>query len=101
MSLALSPPVTSDSAPVTIAAASEARKTAAGEMSSGCSQPTLSGTVGARLSEACCGVGCSTFCPCSPMDSLRRFFVAGERGVDEAGDQSIHRDVVFTEFDRR
>ncbi len=35
-SFALSPPVTSYSAPVTMAAASEARKTAAGEMSSGC-----------------------------------------------------------------
>ena len=26
-------------------------------MSSGCSQPTFSGTVGARASQACCGVG--------------------------------------------
>ena len=49
MSFALSPPVTSYSAPVTIFAASEARNTAAGEISSGSSQPTFSGTVGAWL----------------------------------------------------
>lgn len=65
VSLPLSPLVTSYSAPVTMFAASEASKTAAGEMSSSCSQPTLSGTVGARLSPACCGGGCSIFCPCS------------------------------------
>jgi hypothetical protein len=56
---ALSPPVTSYSAPVTIAAASDARNTATGEMSSAASQPTFSGTVGARTSQACCGVGFS------------------------------------------
>lgn len=66
MSLALSPPVTSYSAPVTMAAASEARNTAAGETSSGCSQPTLSATVGALTSQACCGVGSPVgFCPVS------------------------------------
>ena len=55
--MAASPPVTANSPPVTIAAASEARKTAIGETSSGCSQPTPSGTVGARASHVCCAVG--------------------------------------------
>jgi Fusaric acid resistance protein family len=34
-----------------------ARKTAAGEMSSGSRQPIFNGTVGARTSHTCCGVG--------------------------------------------
>lgn len=40
LTLAASPPVTANSLPVTSAAASDARKTATGEMSSGCSHPT-------------------------------------------------------------
>ncbi len=73
MSFALSPPVTSYSAPVTMAAASEARNTAAGEMSSGCSQPTFRGTVGERLSQACWGVGVSGgLIPCSAMELRNR-----------------------------
>jgi hypothetical protein len=57
MSFALSPPVTSYSAPVTSATALEARKTAPGETSSGSSQPTFNGTVSARMSCASCGDG--------------------------------------------
>ena len=38
-----------------MAVASEARKAGGGEISSGCNHPTLSATVGARPSHACCG----------------------------------------------
>ena len=63
--------------------ASDARTSAVGEMSSGCSQPTLRGTVGTRLSHSGCGVGCSTFCPSSPMDSLVP--AVGGREEDDVG----------------
>jgi hypothetical protein len=90
MSLALSPPVTSYSAPVTILAASEARNTAAGEMSSGGNQPTFSGTVGARISQAYCGDGWSSFGrPVSSIVFAQPLVVEGERGVDEARDQGL------------
>jgi hypothetical protein len=65
--------VTSYSAPVTIAAASLAKNTAAGEMSSGCGQPTFSGTVGARMSQVSCGLGFSGATrPVSAIVSLKR-----------------------------
>jgi len=74
MSLALSPPVTSYSAPVTMLAASEARNTAAGEISSGCNQPTFIGTVAARMSQASCGDGWDgSGRPVSAIVSPRRF----------------------------
>jgi len=72
--LRAAPLVTSYSAPVTMAAASEPKNTAAGEISSGCSQPTLSGTVGDRTSHACCGVGLlGGFWPVPALLSVRRF----------------------------
>ena len=100
MSLALSPPVTSYSAPVTMLAASEARKTAAGEMSSGCNQPTLHRHGRCAVVPGLAASDVRSSGPVSPMVS-RALFVAGEGRIDEAGNQGVNGDVVLAELHRR
>lgn len=53
-------------------------------------------SIGARLSRAWCGVGCSTFCPCWPMLSLSRFSWQVRAAIHQAGNERTDSDVVFT-----
>src|SRR4029079_18052154 len=101
LTLAASPPVAANSAPVTSAAASEARKTATGEMSSGCSQPTCSGTVGARASQVSCAVGYGGdgLFDCA-MAARKRLLVIGERGTDQTGQDGVDGNIVGAELQR-
>ena len=99
MSLALSPAVTSYSAPVTRLAASEARNTATGEMSSGCNQPTRSGTVGGanvpRL------LRCRIFHrrPASFADGFGEpLLVAGQWRIDQSRNDCVDCDVMLAEL---
>jgi hypothetical protein len=78
---------------------SEARKTAAGEISSGCSQPTLRGTVGARTSQAF--LRCRMIWGLLPSlaNALHQSrIVARQRRVHETRDQGVHGYVVLAEL---
>src|SRR5271157_5443965 len=100
---ALSPPVAANEVPLTIPAWSDAKKTTSGATSSGSTHGTPRGLLFQQFGGGVLILRRITArCASRLLDGLRvAILVPGQGGVDQAGDDGVHRDVVRPEFECR